>query len=127
MSDYLVASSHYSPDTEDYLKNLTIAHDLCIKNGDLSNALRISIKMDDEEKIKAVWNKCEDRTLKKQLAFMLGRQRYIIECDDDELVEIYSNSLLSEFFVKLGEDMGVSDPKTPEDVLKTALEGGPKK
>ena len=50
ISDYLVASSHYSPDTEDYLKNLTIAHDLCINNGDLSNALRISIKMDDPKR-----------------------------------------------------------------------------
>jgi len=125
--DYLVSSSHYAADTEEWTKFLNVAYNTCETYGDKANALRVAIKLDDEEKIKSVWNTTEDMALKKQIAFLLGRQRYIIEdCEDEELVSVFSNSLLSEFYIKLSEELGVLEPKKPDEVLKTHLEDGGK-
>jgi 26S proteasome regulatory subunit N1 len=60
--------------------------------------------------------------VQKQLASILGRQRISVETDNQELIEIMSNSHLSENFIALGRDLNVLDPKLPEDIYKRHLE-----
>jgi 26S proteasome regulatory subunit N1 len=65
---------------------------------------------------------CLDPVTKKQLAFMLGRQRNPFETDDDELYQIISNERLSEHFKGLARDLDVLEPKHPDSIFKTHLE-----
>ena len=60
--------------------------------------------------------------VKKQLAYILARQQYSIETEDEELLTILSNTKLAEHFHALGKDLYVLEPKIPEDVYKSHLE-----
>jgi 26S proteasome regulatory subunit N1 len=65
------------------------------------------------------------RTKKKQLAFLLARAQinYEDEALDETLIEIINNSKLSEHYLSLARDLDVMDPKSPEDIYKSHLEG----
>lgn len=67
-------------------------------------------------------NSCADPVTKKQLAFMLGRQRNPFETDDQELAKIISNEKLHEHFKGLARDLDVLEPKHPDSIFKTHLE-----
>jgi 26S proteasome regulatory subunit N1 len=58
----------------------------------------------------------------KQLAFILARQRVILETADETLQSIIANNHLSEHFIALAKDLEVYEAKTPEDIYKTHLE-----
>ena len=61
--------------------------------------------------------------VKKQLAFILARLNIPIEdLADDKLVDIISNTHLSERFLSLARELDVLEPKTPEDIYKSHLE-----
>jgi 26S proteasome regulatory subunit N1 len=66
------------------------------------------------------------RVLKKQLAFMLARQKIYLECDDEEVQHCLTNAKLSEHFLALARELDVMAPKTPEDIYKTHLENSRK-
>jgi 26S proteasome regulatory subunit N1 len=65
------------------------------------------------------------RIKKKQLAFLLARAQinYEDEALDETLIEIINNSKLSEHYLSLARDLDVMDPKSPEDIYKSHLEG----
>lgn len=46
----------------------------------------------------------------------------MIPCEDEQITNILSNSMLSEYYIKLAEDMNVLAPKKPEEVIKEHLE-----
>jgi 26S proteasome regulatory subunit N1 len=54
--------------------------------------------------------------LKKQLAFQLARSLITFETEDEELIDILSNSKLHEHFQSLARDLDILEPKTPEDI-----------
>lgn len=66
--------------------------------------------------------------VKKQLAFMLGRQQIIWNVgevsgeDPDELTNIMSNSHLTSNFLALARELDIMEAKLPEDIYKTYLD-----
>jgi 26S proteasome regulatory subunit N1 len=66
--------------------------------------------------------------VKKQLAFILGRQQIIWNVtevngeDPDELTNIMSNSHLTSNFLALARELDIMEAKLPEDIYKTYLE-----
>ena len=69
------------------------------------------------------------RHVRKQLAFLLGRQQIYweiesdkIDGDADELREIMNNSRLSQNFLNLARELDIMEPKIPEDIYKSHLE-----
>jgi len=60
-------------------------------------------------------------TVKKQLAFILGRQNLFIDESESELADLINNTNLSDYFLALARDLEVIDPKTPEDIYKPNL------
>ena len=66
--------------------------------------------------------------VKKQLAFLLGRQQIIWNVgeangeDPDELTNIMSNSHLTSNFLALARELDIMEAKLPEDIYKTYLE-----
>lgn len=62
------------------------------------------------------------RNIKKQLAFMLARQRIPIDLSNEELQNIVNNSILSKQFQNLAKELEILEPKVPEDIFKSHLQ-----
>jgi len=118
---YLLSSSQYSADQDELVKTIVTCYNIAMNLKQYSDALRFALKLDDIEKMQNAFNKCQDIVIKKQMALELARRRVQIDLDED-LSNIASNSLLSEFFVKLAKDLDVLEPKDPESIYKSHLE-----
>jgi 26S proteasome regulatory subunit N1 len=112
------------PDNELFLKT---AHGIYMKYKQYTQAMVLAIRLNDVELIKADFEKAEDPALKKQLAFLIARQRIVLDLeansqDDQEILECLSNLKLSEHFKSLGKELNILEPKTTEDIYKSHLE-----
>jgi 26S proteasome regulatory subunit N1 len=87
------------------------------------NALRVALKLNDASLVKEVFSKCEDRLVKKQMAFMISRHKFNCDFDgDEELKEIASADSRSGHYLNLAKELDVLEPKLPEQIYKSHLE-----
>jgi 26S proteasome regulatory subunit N1 len=112
------------PDNYTFLK---VAHDIYMKYDQFAQAMVLAIRLNDVELIKADFEKAKDPALKKQLAFLIARQRIVLDIpvesdDEQDISECLSNLKLSEHFKSLGKELNILDPKTTEDIYKSHLE-----
>lgn len=119
---YLCSCSQYAADTEEMVQSYTTAYDIYLSQRQYPDALRVAQKMNNMDLIKNVMEKCPDPITKKQMAFMLGRQRNPYESEDDEINQIISQEKLSEHYKQLARDLDQMEPKHPEAIFKTHLE-----
>lgn len=126
---YLTSCVPYMPEGGEHL--LQVASDIFLHFGQYPQAMRLALQLniqkDNKPQIESIFNSCPDSSTQKQLAFMLGRQQIFLELpentdDDDDLVELMSNSLRSNQFINLARELDIMEPKTPEDVYKSHLE-----
>lgn len=87
----------------------------------LPDALRIAIRIGDDELIRSVYQSCEDPTTRKQLAFMLARHKLFTVVEDEDNADVINHTNLSESFLTLGKDLDVVEAKTPDDIYKSNL------
>ena len=124
---YLLRCTDFVTDPDDLHNLLNTAYTIYKMQKKYTDALRVALKMDENEKISELFG---DETnapevSKKQMAFILARCRSSFTLEDEQLNEIIGNVGLSDRFLAVARDMGVLDPKTPEDIYKThLLEGG---
>ena len=104
------------------IQSYTTAYDIYLSQRQYPDALRVAQKMNNMDLIKNVMEKCPDPITKKQMAFMLGRQRNPYESEDDELNQIIAQEKLSEHYKQLARDLDQMEPKHPEAIFKTHLE-----
>jgi 26S proteasome regulatory subunit N1 len=114
------------PEDQQFLKT---AHDIYIKYGKLSQAMVIAIKLNDHELIRQDLESTDDMALRKQLAFLVARQRISFDLpmetqDEQEVADCLGNTQLPNHFKTLAKDLNILEPKTPEDIYKTHLETG---
>ncbi|KAI0165477.1 armadillo-type protein [Xylariaceae sp. FL1272] len=114
------------PENEQFLR---VAHTIYKTYNQHTQALSIAIRLNDVDLIAASFNGIEDVALRKQLAFMIGRQKIILDLSNDEVAddsqdieEALGNIKLSEYFKTLGKDLNILEPKTTEDIYKSHLE-----
>lgn len=122
---YLLACAPYSADYEDSQKAYNTAYDIYMSQKKFVEATRVALKMGSQEKYTQILNECKDATERKQIGFLIGRQRAALDTDldiEEDLNQIISNTKLSEYFKQLGRDLDVLEPKTAEQTLKTHLE-----
>ena len=122
---YLISISKYAADTEEFRDTLELVYTIYFtKFHEYVNAMRVAIKMGNALYIKQTYEQCNDKVTKKQLAFILAREKMFIETenDDEELIDIMSNLKLSDYYKRLGKELEVLEPKHPEDVFKSHLE-----
>jgi 26S proteasome regulatory subunit N1 len=103
---------------------LETAFEIYKKQGQFYDALRVALRTSNLEAITNIFSECEDTLMKKQMCLLLGRHRvnFTVEDDDDEEYNpLIGNERLSEYFLKLGQDLDVLDAKTPEDIYKSHL------
>jgi len=126
---YLVKTADYMSDPDDLQEMLETAYEIFRKNGQSYDALRVALRMGKTDTIADLLSECKDSLMRKQMCILLGRHRVNHEVDDDDiededvekLNELIGNEKLSEHFLKLGQDLDVMDPKTPEDIYKSHL------
>ena len=112
------------PDNEQFLR---VAHDIYKKYKQYTQAMVLAIRLNDFELIKSDFNDAPDPALKKQLGFLIGRQKIWLDYprdneDNEEIMDSVGNVKLSEHFKSLGKELNILDPKTPEDIYKSHLE-----
>merc|ERR1712242_340508 len=89
--------------------------------------MRLALQLNDREKVEDIFNNCTDNTVRRQLAFMLGRQQFYLELpedteDYDDLNDIMSNVQLNNHFLNLARELDIMEAKTPDDVYKSHLD-----
>ncbi|KAL2890395.1 26S proteasome regulatory subunit rpn-1 [Ceratocystis lukuohia] len=113
------------PDNDLFLRT---AYGIYIQYKQLTQAMTVAIRLNDVELITSTFAQTTDVALKKQLAFLVGRQRIVIEHFDDdeeineEIAKCCHNTHLSKYFQYLGKELNLLEPKMPEDIYKTHLE-----
>lgn len=112
------------PDNDRFVRT---AHDIYLQHKKLAQAMSLAIRLNDMELIKSDFASTSDKALKRQLAFILGRQRICLDlegedAEDPELQECLNNTKLPEHFKALAQELNVLDPKVPEDIYKSHLE-----
>ena len=104
---------------------LEAAYELFLKQSQYYDALRVALRMGREDSIPELMSQCSEPLMKKQMCFLLARQRinYEVEAEDEEeeLNEIIGNEKLSEEFLRVAQDLDVTEAKTPEDIYKSHL------
>lgn len=111
------------------LNFLTTAHDIYVKYGKLAQAMVVAIRLNDHDLIRQDLESTQDMALRKQLAFMLARQRIQLDLptenqDEQEVLDCLGNTQLHNHFKTLAKDLNILEPKLPEDIYKTHLETG---
>ncbi|KAJ7755387.1 armadillo-type protein [Mycena maculata] len=124
------------PDDVSFLKT---AHTIYVQHRKFPEALALAIRLGDPTLIREDFNAPGNPLMKRQLAFLLARAQIPIEwlrapsenpeqeidIEDEfpeDLRECLSNTRLSGHFRDFGKELGVTDPKSLEDVYKTHLE-----
>jgi 26S proteasome regulatory subunit N1 len=113
------------PDNEQFLR---VAHSIYKTYKQYTQAMVLAIRLNDLALIEADFKDAPDPALKKQLAFLVARQRICLEypdretSDDEEIVECLCNVKLPDHFKALGKELNILEPKTTEDIYKSHLE-----
>merc|ERR1719195_1369338 len=122
---YLTSCVAYVPDPEN-TNLLKTALSIFRKFEQFPHAIRLALQLNDHQLIREIFTDCNDPTLQKQLAFMLGRQQHFLndldENEFDEVIEIMSNAHLNNNFLNLARELDIMDAKTPDDVYKSHLD-----
>jgi 26S proteasome regulatory subunit N1 len=109
---------------------LRTAHDIYVKYDKLAQAMVLAIRLNDWELILKHLESTNDVALKKQLAFLVARQRISFDIDtsysedDQKVAECAGNIHLPNHFKTLAKELNILEPKIPEDYYKTHLESG---
>lgn len=104
---------------------LRTAHDIYMQYNKFTQAVVLAIRLNDTDLIKSDIDVTEDMSVKKQMAFLVARQRIWLDFaldENDALVECASNTHLAKHFQLLAKELNTNEPKMPEDIYKTHLE-----
>ncbi|KAE8133088.1 armadillo-type protein [Aspergillus pseudotamarii] len=111
------------PEDQQFLRT---AHEIYVRYKEFTKAVVLAIRLNDTDLIKSDINATSDRSLKKQMAFLVARQQIWLDMPDEEedqsFMDCLNNTLIPSHFKSLGKELNILDPKMPEDIYKTHLE-----
>jgi 26S proteasome regulatory subunit N1 len=113
------------PDNDRFLRT---AYDIYLEYGQYTQAVVLAIRLNDKELIEKAFNSTTDTSIRRQMAFLIGRQRICLDLSEEEaeqdpgLADCLNNTKLTDHFKLLAKELNILDPKTPEDIYKTHLE-----
>ena len=82
---YLLRTSDYMADAEELEIILECAYQIFKRFDQYPDALRVALKMNKEEYVMEVFTQCKDAMVRKQMGYVLGRQRHFSYWLDDEV------------------------------------------
>jgi 26S proteasome regulatory subunit N1 len=110
------------PDNDKFLRT---TYRIYAKYKQYTQAMALAIRLHEEDAIKEAFNATKDKSVRRQMAFLMARQRICLDVQDDddpELQECLNNTRLPDHYKALGKELNILDPKTPDDIYKTHLE-----
>ena len=111
------------PYNNDFLKT---AHGIYRKYNRFTQAMTLAIRLNSMPLIREDLYSTDDQSIRRQMAFLIARQRISsLDLDDNEdeaLLECMNNSRLTQHFKALGKELNILDPKAVQDIYKTHLE-----
>lgn len=112
------------PEDQQFLRT---AHDIYKQYNQLTQAIVLAIRLNDLALIESDLASTDDVALKKQMAFLVAKQRIRLELPQDtpeeaEIMECLKNTKMPEHFRALGKELNILDPKSTEDIYKSHLE-----
>ncbi|KAF2863690.1 26S proteasome regulatory subunit rpn-1 [Piedraia hortae CBS 480.64] len=114
------------PDNERILR---IAHMIYRKHNQLTQAMTLAIRLNDLPLIRSNLAATSDKSLKRQMGFMIGRQRINPnfeegneDAQDEVLMRCINNEMVWDMFNELAKELDLREPRTPEDIYKSHLE-----
>ncbi|KAH5342943.1 26S proteasome regulatory subunit RPN1 [Parastagonospora nodorum] len=110
------------PDNDKFLRTV---YQVYRKYKQYTQAVALAIRLNDRDLIEEVFNSTKDKAIRRQMAFLIARQRIwldVSEDDDPELQDCMNNTRLPDYYKALGKELNILDPKTPDDIYKTHLE-----
>ncbi|KAH7481928.1 hypothetical protein PRIC1_009605 [Phytophthora ramorum] len=119
---YLLACADFMSDADDLVNLLNTAYALFLRLEQFPDALRVALRVNNDDFVAEVFQKCKDDVVRNQMGYILGRQRCFYEDESEQSVnEIIGNSDLNDKFLSLARDLDVLEAKTPEDIYKSHL------
>ncbi|KAI3406027.2 hypothetical protein KGF56_001246 [Candida oxycetoniae] len=108
----------------DDLAFLNTAFAIYLAHGQLTQALAIAIKLDNDFLIQQVFDSTKDESVHKQLGFILSQQNNNFKLleENHQVQETIGNVKLADYFHYLAKELNLLDPKVPEDIYKSHLE-----
>ncbi|EDO07346.1 26S protease regulatory RPN1 unit family protein [Babesia bovis T2Bo] len=133
VSNYLLSISAYAATYYETRRILVVAYDILLDAGRYADALRVALKLDDEERVKTLIFTCKNPSIRRQLAFICassgnhlnytssdGTQTSTLsDADINEVNNISSGEHLSGFFLTLASELDVVEPKLPKHIFKS--------
>jgi 26S proteasome regulatory subunit N1 len=110
------------PDNDKFLRT---TYQIYRKYEKYTQAVALAIRLNDRDLIEEAFNSTKDKAVRRQMAFLIARQRIwfdVSDDDDPELQECMNNTRLPDYYKALGKELNILDPKTPDDIYKTHLE-----
>lgn len=122
---YLQTMSNYAASYEECLRMMKVVFDILLFKEEFPDALRVAMKINSMDLVMKVFEKCEHKTTRMQLAIMCGRQKIELNLSKDEDVQrnyLRYGDMLTKNFQLLAKELDVLESKSPEDVYKTHLQ-----
>jgi 26S proteasome regulatory subunit N1 len=114
------------PDNDRFLRT---AYGIYKQYNQYAQALVLAIRLNQMELIEDIFYSTKDKSVRRQMAFILGRQRICLDLpqemkDEDESLEMCLNNVFIHDYFRnsLAKELSVLEPKIPEDIYKTHLE-----
>lgn len=103
---------------------LNTAYAIYLSHNQLTQALLLAIKLDNNDLITKVFEATNDDLVHKQLSFMISQHNssFVYPGENEENQSCISNVKLHDYFMYLVKELNLLDPKVPEDIYKSHLE-----
>lgn len=105
------------------------AHEIYRKHHRYYEALIVALRLADPELVRADFEAPANSSMRKQMAFLLGRQQvppsWLLDESrplDQELLDCFYGTHVSRHFIQFGKELGVDEPRSTEDVYKSHLD-----
>lgn len=120
---YLLRTAAFIADPDDLETLYDTAYGLYRGQKKYTDALRVAIKVDRQDRIAELFSPaCEATEVQRlQMAHILARAHSSFTLEEDEtLNEVVSNSNLSEQFLEVVRELDLGAPKAPEEIYKSS-------
>ncbi|XP_069695759.1 26S proteasome non-ATPase regulatory subunit 2-like isoform X1 [Periplaneta americana] len=125
---YLVSCANYveGPERTSILEEVL---EYYMQFKEYSRALGLSMQLNNLKMIETIFKECKDMAARKQLSFLVGRQQVPLDFNDDNeeetevIKQVMSNAYNNDHFLSLARELDIMEPKTPNEIYKTWLEG----
>ncbi|CDR94443.1 proteasome 26S regulatory subunit, putative [Babesia bigemina] len=132
VTSYIISISAFGATYVETRRMLVVAYEMLLEAGRSAEALRIALKLDDQEKVRDVIFGCTNAATRRQLAYICashgkylslaekgGAESVLTPEDLDEIRGISSGEHLSGFFLILATELDVIEPKAPQDIFRS--------